>query len=300
MVLNRSVCVVFVGLGGANFLFGAMTDALLRAPMRFFQTNPIGRIVNRYGTDMGSIDFQMPLIYGGFLADFFVSVCQLITAAYMVNFLGLLVLPLAWIYAKVANFSLSSSSEITRLQRMVSSPVLSLVSQCKEVATVLRAFGPDYISQMVHVMFQRIDQSTKAAYVKTVTEKWYIVRIQLVGCAVVVGIVSALVYLRFFLSPGLVGLAFTYALNVDGGLANIVRQWSYVELIMVSPERVMEYASLQPEGENKLIQVEPDAEWPHQGAIEFKNVVFSYSERQVDVVLKKFHSVSRRRRRWGS
>lgn len=99
-----------------------MTDALLRAPMRFFDTNPIGRIVNRYATDMGSIDFRMPLIYGGFLADFFVAVCQLATAAYMVNFLGLLVIPLAWIYVKVANFYLSSSSEITRLQRVVSSP----------------------------------------------------------------------------------------------------------------------------------------------------------------------------------
>lgn len=122
MVLVRSVCVVLVGLGGARYLFGAMTDALLRAPMRFFDTNPIGRIVNRYATDMGSIDFRMPLIYGGFLADFFVAVCQLATAAYMVNFLGLLVIPLAWIYVKVANFYLSSSSEITRLQRVVSSP----------------------------------------------------------------------------------------------------------------------------------------------------------------------------------
>ncbi|KAF4316510.1 hypothetical protein BBO99_00008666 [Phytophthora kernoviae] len=278
MVLVRSICTVLVGLGGARHLFNAMTDALLRAPMKFFDTNPIGRIVNRYGMDMGSIDFRMPLIYGGFLADVFLAICQLATAAYMMNFLGILVLPLAWVYVKVANFYLSSSSEITRLQRMKSSPVLSFVGQCEDGAAVIRAFGPDCISRMAHEMWQRIDQSNQIAYIRIVTEIWYIVRIQLIGCGVVVGIVSALVYLRAFLSPGLVGLAFTYALNVDGGLANIVRQWSYVELIMVSPERVMEYTSIEPEGNDKTFTLEPAAEWPQHGVIQFENVVFSYKE----------------------
>lgn len=98
---------------------------------------------------------------------------------------------------------------------------------------------------------------------------------------------SSLVYLRAFLSPGLVGLAFTYARNVDGGLANIVRQWSYVEIIMVSPERVMEYASLPPEGKhNMLIQVEPAAGWPRGGAVVYDNVVFSYKESGDEAVLK--------------
>ncbi|GMF12878.1 unnamed protein product [Phytophthora lilii] len=256
-----------------------MTHALLRARMRFFDTNPIGRgrIVNRYGTTLDQSTF-VPLIFGGFLADFFVAVCHLATAAYMINFLGLFVVPLTWIYVKVADFYLSSSSEITRLQRVISSPVLSLVSQCEEGATVIRAFGPDCISGIVSEMFHHIDQSNKAVFVKTVTEKWYIVRIQLIGCGVVIGIVLALASLRTILSPGLVGLAFTYALNVDGGLANIVRQWSYVELIMVSPERVMEYASLPPEGSTQVLVVSPAAERPRQGTVKFENVVFGYKE----------------------
>ncbi|KAF4147943.1 ABC transporter [Phytophthora infestans] len=258
MVLLRSVCVVFAGLRGARYLFGAMTDALMHAPMKFFDTNPIGRIVNRYTTDIGSIDFQLPLISGAFLADFFLAVCQLVTAAYVVNFLGILVVPLAWMYVKVANFYLASCSEITRLQRLVSSPVLSHVKQCEE--------------------------GLQVSYIQTVSEMWYIVRIQLIGCAVVIGIVSALVYLRDLLPPGFIGLAFTYALNVDAGLANIARQWSFVELIMVSPERVMEYASIAPEGSNMLVEIEPAIDWPLRGVITFQNVNFSYE--RGDLILK--------------
>ncbi|EEY61110.1 ATP-binding Cassette (ABC) Superfamily [Phytophthora infestans T30-4] len=202
MVLLRSVCVVFAGLRGARYLFGAMTDALMHAPMKFFDTNPIGRIVNRYTTDIGSIDFQLPLI-------------------------------------SASNRSLRG--ELSR-----------------------HSGGP--------------------AGLDTVSEMWYIVRIQLIGCAVVIGIVSALVYLRDLLPPGFIGLAFTYALNVDAGLANIARQWSFVELIMVSPERVMEYASIAPEGSNMLVEIEPAIDWPLRGVITFQNVNFSYE--RGDLILK--------------
>lgn len=56
---------------------------------------------------------------------------------------------------------------------------------------------------------------------------------------------------------------------------------------MVSPERVMEYASLPPEGKhNMLIQVEPAAGWPRGGAVVYDNVVFSYKESGDEAVLK--------------
>ena len=41
-------------------LHDTMFGRLLRAPCRFFDTNPVGRILNRFSKDMGSMDELLP------------------------------------------------------------------------------------------------------------------------------------------------------------------------------------------------------------------------------------------------
>ncbi|KAH7489125.1 ABC transporter C family member 9 [Phytophthora ramorum] len=70
MVLVRSATVAIVGLRASRHLFDNMTLSLLKAPLRFFDANPIGRIVNRYGDDMSAVDFMIPFAFGGSLRCF--------------------------------------------------------------------------------------------------------------------------------------------------------------------------------------------------------------------------------------
>lgn len=43
----------------ARSLHNQMFNALLRAPVLFFDSNPIGRVVNRFSKDVSSIDEQL-------------------------------------------------------------------------------------------------------------------------------------------------------------------------------------------------------------------------------------------------
>ncbi|EGZ11456.1 hypothetical protein PHYSODRAFT_519541 [Phytophthora sojae] len=101
---------------------------------------------------------------------------------------------------------------------------------------------------------------------------------QLIGFGVVTLVISSLVYLHNFLSPGLVGLAFTYALSVDGSLASLIMSRSWVEIQMVSPERILEYGSIPAEGSQRPLVIEPDASWPRSSTVQFQDVVFSYKQ----------------------
>jgi ATP-binding cassette subfamily C (CFTR/MRP) protein 1 len=284
MVVVRSFVVPRVGLRASRSLFDAMTDALLSAPLGFFDANPIGRIMNRFGDDIASVDFGLPVAYSGMLASLFFTATQLVTAVYMVNFLGVLILPLLYLYIKVANFYMVPSRESSRLWKVSTSPVLSYVAEAGQGVAIFRAFGPDFVARAVAENFARVDTVNKVWFVFTVTAQWFQVRMQLLGCGVIILVVSALIYLRDVLSPGLVGLSFTYALSVDAGLAVLVRWWSWVEIAMVSPERIFEYTSIAPEGVKSPLVVEPDAQWPKGGALTFEKATFRYKPNGPDIL----------------
>ncbi|GLD98159.1 hypothetical protein PINS_up006856 [Pythium insidiosum] len=276
MVSARALTVSTVGLRASRHLFETMAQSLLHAPLRFFDANPIGRIVNRFGDDMSAVDFRLPFSFGGVLAMFFLTVCQLATAVYAVNFLGVFIIPIVILYIKIGNYFLAPSREISRLWKVTTSPLLSHVTSSEEGTMLLRAFGPEYVRYAIDENCARIDANSQVWFAETAIRQWFQLRMQLLGCGVVIIVVSALVYLHDILSPGIIGLAFTYALSVEGGMAEVVENWSRLEVTMVSPERILEYASIPPEGNDKMVVVEPPSQWPSQGTITYEDVVFSY------------------------
>ncbi|KAG2525914.1 hypothetical protein JM16_004152, partial [Phytophthora kernoviae] len=278
MVLARAVTMAAAGLRASRTLFRELVHALLFAPLRFFDANPIGRIVNRFGEDITSVETEIPFATGSLLVAFFFTFCQLATAIYIVNILGVFIAPLAYLYVKFAKFYLQPSREISRLVKVASSPVLSHISQSEEGVTTIRAFGSDCVDQMIAENFSRNDVNVRAWFSDFVVIMWFQIRMELVGCSIVIAVVSSLVYLRDFLSPGLVGVAFTYALSIDSRLARLVHVWSWLEIQMVSPERITAYAAVPPEGSQSAFCIEPAQSWPKNGEISFEDVVFNYKE----------------------
>lgn len=56
VTLTNSFWLITSSLYAARRLHSAMLNSILRAPMVFFQTNPLGRIINRFAKDLGDID----------------------------------------------------------------------------------------------------------------------------------------------------------------------------------------------------------------------------------------------------
>lgn len=277
MVAVRAVSVSALGLRASRKLFDAMTASLLHTPLAFFDANPIGRIVNRYGDDVSTTDVSLSPQFDAVLGAAFFTICQLGTAVLVVRYFGLLVFPLALAYFRIASFYLAPSRDVSRLWKISLSPVLNHLTESVEGAVVLRAFGSDFVARTIRENWRRIEQNNRAWFTDSVVRQWFQLRMQLLGCGVVVVVVSALVYLHDYISPGLVGVAFSYALRVDSRLADLVQSWAYVEILMVSPERILAYASLPSEGNSSsLVVTEPPSTWPRSGLIVFDNVVFTY------------------------
>lgn len=84
MVLFRTITVARAGLRASKHLFDGMTTSLLAAPMRFFDATPSGRIINRYGDDVATIDTRLPIYFGTVSAVVAILIASLATSIFVV------------------------------------------------------------------------------------------------------------------------------------------------------------------------------------------------------------------------
>nr|XP_020038729.1 multidrug resistance-associated protein 4 isoform X3 [Castor canadensis] len=67
--IARSLLVFHVLVNSSQTLHNKMFESILRAPVLFFDRNPIGRILNRFSKDIGHMDDLLPLTFLDFIQD---------------------------------------------------------------------------------------------------------------------------------------------------------------------------------------------------------------------------------------
>ncbi|CAK4851271.1 unnamed protein product [Aphanomyces euteiches] len=273
----RSLAVYESGIKASRILFDQMTQALLRAPMKFFDTNPIGRILNRYSNDMNTIDTQIPLTISGVSSAFFLAVCTLGTTIYMTGIVGFFLLPLMYLYIMIGKFYVQPAREMERVNKTTKSPLLNLISEAIEGMLVIRAFGDKQVRRFQRIHYRNVDANNEAFVAAQVISQWFSLRIQLTSALLVFTISLALVFMRDYLTPGFIGLSLNYLFSSLGFFEYIISAWSQLETSMIGPERVTEYAQVEPEAP-RVISGAVAKTWPTKGDIQFENMGFRYKE----------------------
>ena len=87
------------------------------------------------------------------------------------------------------------------------------------------------------------------------------------------------------ISPGLVGLSISYALQITQGLNWVVRMASELETNIVAVERIKEYSETPTEAPPIIDSNRPADDWPSEGHVKFDYYSTRYRE-GLDLVLK--------------
>ncbi|KAF1784014.1 P-loop containing nucleoside triphosphate hydrolase [Phytophthora cactorum] len=289
MVFARMFMTAVYGLRAARRMFDAMTKALMHAPMRFFDANPIGRILTRYGSDVSVVDSNIPPLFSRMSSTIFSVGCSAVTAAIVIRWKGLLLLPVAYLYYRIGSFYIRPARELQRLSKTTQAPVLNHLSETVDGGAVIRAYGRSHVDRFEATHSAKLDENNKIWFGQLCVSQWFSLHIQLVGSLLVLVVTTSLVLLRHELGAPVIGLAFSYALKVSQNLERLVQALSQVEPMMVSPERLQEYADIIQEAPSRLPLDPPSTQhpetWPSAGSIKFNHVSFRYKD-QGQLVLR--------------
>lgn len=106
-----------------------MVVAVLQAPVLFFDSNPVGRIMNRFSRDIGCLDELLPKTFLlSIQYALMVSTAILVPAATN-PWLLLVFVPATFLAVYITSYYLKTSRELKRLESICRSPVFSHVSE---------------------------------------------------------------------------------------------------------------------------------------------------------------------------
>uniref|UniRef100_A0A8C5RAM8 Multidrug resistance-associated protein 7 n=1 Tax=Leptobrachium leishanense TaxID=445787 RepID=A0A8C5RAM8_9ANUR len=284
IAVANSVC---TALRAALFALGTVQAAtvihrhllkrVLKATVTFFDITPIGRIINRFSSDLYCVDDSLPFILNIFLANMFGLLGMLLVISYGLPWILLALLPLAVLYYHIQRFYRYTSRELKRLHSITLSPIYNQFSETLSGLCTIRAMR--HSDRFQEECEKRLERNQRCLFASNSAIQWLDIRLQMIGVMVVTAIaVIAIVQHQLKAgNPGLVGLALSYALSITGLLSGLISSFTQTEAMMVSVERAEEYSRTLPsEPVGASVEVAPD--WPSRGHIEFQEVVLCYRQ----------------------
>uniref|UniRef100_A0A8C0FJH0 Multidrug resistance-associated protein 4 n=1 Tax=Bubo bubo TaxID=30461 RepID=A0A8C0FJH0_BUBBB len=270
----RSLLVFQVLVNSGQTLHNKMFQSILKAPVLFFDRNPIGRILNRFSKDIGHLDDLLPLTFLDFVQTLLQIFGVVAVAVAVIPWILIPLIPLFILFIFLRRYFLDTSRDIKRLESTTRSPVFSHLSSSLQGLWTIRALKAEERFQKLFDAHQ--DLHSEAWFLFLTTSRWFAVRLDAICAIFVIVVAFGSLLLAKTLNAGQVGLALSYAITLMGTFQWGVRQSAEVENLMISVERVMEYTELEKEAPWETNK-HPPPEWPSQGMIAFENVNFTYS-----------------------
>lgn len=288
----RYLCVFIGSLRASRTLFENLSYAVLRAPLRWLDTVPVGRILNRFTADFAVVDsrlgndtaftmYNLISLIGIIFAGLFVSPYMLLCA-----------LVLLFICLFVSITFLRGAREVKRLESNAKSPIFEQFGSSLAGISTIRAF--DKTEEYVENMCIRIDEHARAFWYMWLFNRWLGFRLNIIGAFFTI-LVAAVIAYATAIDASLAGFALSFALQYSTAVQWTIRQYTNVELAMNATERIVEYSQIPIEDQSGD---GVPAAWPTEGRLEVDNFVAGYAD-DLPPVLKGLSFVVAKNQRIG-
>ncbi|OWF40077.1 Multidrug resistance-associated protein 1 [Mizuhopecten yessoensis] len=283
VIVFASLCLYLGNVMAGRHLHAGMLKNIMASPMEFFDTTPLGRMVNRFSKDIDVLDVTIPRTFEAWLACLLRVLSVPVVIGYSTPLFLTVLIPLGLLYFVIQRFYVATSRQLKRLDSVSRSPIYSHFGETVTGVTTIRAYKQQ--ERFISESEGKVDENNICYFPSIIANRWLAIRLEFVANCIVFFAALFAVLGRDELSAGLVGLSITYALNVTQTLNWLVRMTCELETNIVAVERVKEYSETPTEAAWEIEDKKPDPKWPETGKVTFENYGTRYRE-GLDLVLK--------------
>ncbi|CAA3016437.1 ABC transporter C family member 10-like [Olea europaea subsp. europaea] len=274
-LLSRSLCTVVLGMQSSKSLFSQLLSSLFRAPMSFYDSTPLGRILSRVSVDLSIVDLDVPfnLIFTlGSTTNAYANLAVLAVVTWQVLFVSI---PMVFLAIRLQRYYFSSAKELMRINGTTKSFVANHLAESVSGAVTIRAFKEE--ERFFAKNLQLTDTNASPFFHYFAANEWLIQRLEILSATVLASSALCMVLLPpGTFSSGFIGMALSYGLSLNMSLVFSIQNQCLLANYIISVERLNQYMHIPSEAPEVIEENRPPINWPSKGKVEIHDLQIRY------------------------
>ena len=245
-----------------------LLDSVLRFRNSLFSTTPVGRIVNRFSSDVSVLDDDLPFMFNILLGQTFTAIGLLVVILGSVPYIIPLVLLMLVVFYRLQMYYRRTSRELRRIATANMSPVYHHFNESLYGAAVIKAMRISKV--FMDENERRVIRANRGRFNERAVQRWFGIRVQLVSAVVLMLSIAVGLFQKQFapslIKSGLLGLCLSYCLTIRTTLTQLLATFAENEKNIISVERIADYSD-RSKFENLEGEINTDSltNWPNEG-----------------------------------
>ena len=245
-----------------------LLDSVLKFKNSIFTITPVGRIVNRFSSDVSVLDDDLPFIFNIVLGAAFTAMGLLIVILLSVPYIIPFVLLMMIVFYRLQVYYRRSSRELRRIATANMSPVYHHFNESLYGASVIKAMRVSELFMKENE--RRVVRANRGRFNERAVQRWFAIRVQLVSAIILMLAVSFGLFQKQFapwaIRSGLLGLCLSYCLTIRSTLTQLLATFAENEKNIISVERINDYSDPKKFERLPGTREVPDS-WPSKGML---------------------------------
>ncbi|KAG5617155.1 hypothetical protein H5410_016979 [Solanum commersonii] len=271
-LLFRSLSTVFMGLQSSKSLFSQLLYSLFRAPMSFYDSTPLGRILSQVSSDLSIVDLDIPfnLIFTfGSTTNFYSNLTVVAIVTWPVLVISI---PMLYLAIQLQKYYYASAKELMRINGTTKSFVANHLAESIAGAVTIRAFKEE--DRFFMKTLKLIDINASPFFHNFAANEWLIQRLETITAIVLASSTLCMVLLPpGTLSSGFIGMALSYGLSLNTSLVFSIQNQCRLTNYIISVERLNQYMHIPSEPPEIVEENRPPVNWPTRGKVEIQDLL---------------------------